>query len=77
MRERREKGFSKLKGPLFFLGTVTVFSIISVLIFGTPAPPRDLAVMTAIMMVVNSIWLGAVLLWDRLMRKRRRDRLGG
>ena len=77
MKARQEQRLSRVGGALFFLATVTVFSIISVLLFGTPAPPKDLAVMTGIMMVINSIWLGAVLVWERTTRKRRRNRLGG
>lgn len=74
---RGKKRPSRVAGALVFLGLVVGFSIIQVLLFGTPAPPKDLAVLTAIMMVVISIWLGAVLVWDRIMRKRRRNRLGG
>ena len=76
MEIRREKRRPRVEGALVFLGLVTVFSIISVLLFGTPASPKDLAVMTAIMMVVNSIWLGDALVWQRIPWKRRRNRLG-
>ncbi|WP_346623107.1 hypothetical protein [Blastococcus montanus] len=77
MSGRRENRLSHAGGVLYFLGIVTVFSIISVLLFGTPAPPEDLAVTTGIMMVVDSIWLGVVLIWGRITRKHRRNRLGG
>jgi divalent metal cation (Fe/Co/Zn/Cd) transporter len=76
-RERRPSIAAIVVFALFFLGLDAVFSIISVLLFGTPASPKDLAVMTAILMVVNAIWLGALLMWERIRRKRRRDRLGG
>lgn len=59
---------------LVFLGLDAVFSVIFVLLFLTPAPLKDLAVMTAIMMVLNGIWLGVVLswksIWERITRKR-------
>ena len=77
MSYRPEKRLSSGAGALLFIGTVTVFSVISVLIFGTPAPLKDLLVMTGVMMVVNSIWLGLALTWERITRKRRRGRLGG
>jgi hypothetical protein len=76
MRPRREKRLSRVEGTLLFLGTVTVLSIIDVLLFATPAPPKDLAVATGIWMIVNSMMLGAALLWDRIRQRRRRN-LGG
>lgn len=77
MKDGRPRRLSRVKGAIFFLATVVVFSIIDVLLFVVPAPPKELAVITAIIMIVNSIGLAAVLRWDRIMRKRRRDRLSG
>jgi hypothetical protein len=77
MKSRREKRLSPVAVALFLIGLDVVFSIITVLLFATPVSPKEFVVLTAIMMVVNAIWLGAVLIWERITRKRRRDRLGG
>ncbi len=73
---RQGKRPSRFATAAFFIGTVTVGSIIQVLLFVTPAPPKDLAVVTGILIIVNSICLGAALAWDRSRRRRRRY-LGG
>ncbi len=76
MGDCRERCRSRVKGVALFLGTVTVYSIFEVLLFATPAPPKDLAVVTAIWMIVKSLLLGAALIWDRRRQKSRRY-LGG
>ncbi len=67
---------SRFAGAVFFIATVTVGSIVEILLFVAPAPPKDLAVAAVVAMIVNSICLGVALLWDRGRRRRRRYRGG-
>lgn len=77
MTSRRNKGPSRLATALFFFGVLTVGSIITVLFFATPVPPRNLAVLTVIVMTAYAIWLPVSLGREHIMEKRRRERARG
>lgn len=76
MKNREKRRFSWVTDVLFFFGAITGSAILSVLIFGTPAPLQELAVMTVVMMGVYAVLFGAGFLWKRVTRKRR-SYLGG
>jgi peptidoglycan/LPS O-acetylase OafA/YrhL len=77
MRPRRvQKRRSRVATALVLLAVLVIMSAITAALF-VPTSLEDFASTTAIVIVFEIAGFAITALWDRLTRKRRRDRLSG
>jgi len=74
---RRTERRSRVVTALIVLGLLVVGEAITVVLFASPAPPKDLALITAIVVAPDVMGLAVTALWARITRKRRQYQCTG
>lgn len=77
MIDPRRKGVSPIVAGLVGFGALVVITAVTVVLSVAPAPPMDLAVITALVVAIELIGIALNLVWRRITRTRRQYRNSG